>query len=153
MPLFFSRICILILIFILCKINFKKSFLVPLMSNAKILILGASNNPARFSYMAANALSIRGYDIIPLGLKKGTLAGKSILDIRSRPIIDDVHTITLYMNPQNQSGYLDYILSLNPRRIIFNPGTENRDLIGPAEEQGIEVIVDCTLVMLRSGYF
>ncbi|MGD9328404.1 MAG: CoA-binding protein [Cyclobacteriaceae bacterium] len=123
------------------------------MSNAKILILGASNNPARFSYMAANALSAGDYDIVPVGLKRGTVAGKSILDIRTRPVIDNVDTITLYMNPQNQSDYLDYILSLNPRRIIFNPGTENRDLIRLAEEHEIEVVVDCTLVMLRSGYF
>jgi hypothetical protein len=103
--------------------------------------------------MAANALSAGDYDIVPVGLKRGTVAGKSILDIRSRPMIEDVDTITLYINPQNQSDYLDYILSLNPRRIIFNPGTENRALIHLAEEQGIEVIVDCTLVMLRSGYF
>ena len=103
--------------------------------------------------MAANALSARKYDIVPIGLKKGVVGGKSILDIRSRPIIENVDTITLYMNPGNQSGYLDYILSLNPRRIIFNPGTENNDLMNLAEEQGIEVIVDCTLVMLRSGYF
>ncbi len=123
------------------------------MSNAKILILGASNNPARFSYKAAYALTGREYDIVPVGLKRGSVAGRTILDIRSRPKIEDVDTITLYMNPKNQSGYLDYILSLNPRRIIFNPGTENRDLIHLAEERGIEVIVDCTLVMLRSGYF
>jgi hypothetical protein len=123
------------------------------MSNAKILILGASNNPARFSYMAANALSAGDYDIVPVGLKRGTVAGKSILDIRTRPVIDNVDTITLYMNPQNQSDYLDYILSLNPRRIIFNPGTENRDLIRLAEQHEIEVVVDCTLVMLSSGYF
>ena len=103
--------------------------------------------------MAANALSDRDYDIVPVGLKRGSVAGRTILDIRSRPKIDDVDTITLYMNPENQEGYLDYILSLNPRRIIFNPGTENRDLIHLAEEHGIEVIVDCTLVMLRSGYF
>jgi predicted CoA-binding protein len=123
------------------------------MSNAKILILGASTNPARFSYIAANALSDRDYDIIPVGLKRGSVAGKPILDIRSRPKVDDVDTVTLYMNPQNQSAYLEYILSLNPRRIIFNPGTENRDLMGPAREKGIEVVVDCTLVMLRSHYF
>ena len=103
--------------------------------------------------MAANALSAGDYDIVPVGLKRGRVAGKSILDIRTRPVIDNVDTITLYMNPKNQSDYLDYILSLNPRRIIFNPGTENRDLIRLAEEHEIEVVVDCTLVMLRSGYF
>ena len=82
------------------------------MSNAKILILGASTNPARFSYMAAKALSGRDYDIVPVGLKRGSVAGKPILDIRSRPKIDNVDTVTLYMNPQNQSGYIDYILRI-----------------------------------------
>jgi len=123
------------------------------MSNTKILILGASANPRRFSYMAAYALSSREYDFIPLGLRTGEVAGRSILDIRTRPQIDDVDTITLYMNPRNQFLYLDYIISLNPRRIIFNPGTENSDLIELAEKNGIEVVVDCTLVMLRAGYF
>ncbi len=125
----------------------------PLKSSAKILILGASTNPARFSYVAANALSGRDYDIIPVGLKRGSVAGRTILDIRSRPKIDDVDTVTLYMNPRNQSDYHDYILNLKPRRIIFNPGTENMELIHRAEEHGIEVVVDCTLVMLRSGNF
>ncbi len=122
-------------------------------SDTKILILGASTNPARFSYIAANALSNKGYDIVPVGLRPGVVAGKSILDIRTRPQIGKVDTITLYMNPKNQSGYLEYILGLDPRRIIFNPGTENNILIDMAEKQGVEVVVDCTLVMLRSGYF
>ena len=125
----------------------------PSASDTKILILGASTNPARFSYIAANALSNKGYDIVPVGLRPGVVAGKSILDIRARPQIDKVDTITLYMNPKNQSGYLEYILGLDPRRIIFNPGTENNNLIDMAEKQGVEVVVDCTLVMLRSGYF
>jgi len=123
------------------------------MSNVKILILGASTNPARFSYMAAQALSVREYDIVPVGLRPGVVAGKSILDIRTRPQIDNIDTITLYMNPRNQSVYLEYIIGLNPRRIIFNPGTENTVLIDLAKKNGIEVVVDCTLVMLRSGYF
>jgi len=125
----------------------------PSASDTKILILGASTNPVRFSYIAANALSNKGYDIVPVGLRPGVVAGKSILDIRARPQIDKVDTITLYMNPKNQSGYLEYILGLDPRRIIFNPGTENNNLIDMAEKQGVEVVVDCTLVMLRSGYF
>ena len=125
----------------------------PLTGKTKILILGASDNPARFSYIAANALANKGYDIVPIGLRPGVVAGKSILDIRSRPRIDHVDTITLYMNPGNQSAYLEYILGMDPRRIIFNPGTENKVLIDMAENQKVEVIVDCTLVMLRSGYF
>ena len=125
----------------------------PSTANTKILILGASTNPVRFSYMAINALSAKGYNIVPVGLRSGIVAGKSILDIRTRPRIDHVDTITLYMNPKNQSGYLEYILGLNPKRIIFNPGTENNILIDMAEKQGVEVVVDCTLVMLRSNYF
>lgn len=125
----------------------------PLMANAKILILGASTNPARFAYMAAQALSAREYDIVPVGLRPGVVAGKSILDIRTRPQIDNIDTITLYMNPRNQSAYLEYILELNPCRIIFNPGTENTILIDLAKKKGIDVVVDCTLVMLRADYF
>ena len=125
----------------------------PPMANAKILILGASTNPARFAYMAAQALSAREYDIVPVGLRSGAVAGKSILDIRTRPQIDNIDTITLYMNPRNQSAYLEYILELHPHRIIFNPGTENNVLIDLAKINEIEVVVDCTLVMLRSGYF
>lgn len=125
----------------------------PSTANTKILILGASTNRARFSYIAANALTVKGYEIIPVGLRPGIVNGKTILDIRTRPQIDDVDTITLYMNPKNQSDYLKYILGLDPRRIIFNPGTENNVLIDMAEKQGIEVVVDCTLIMLRSGYF
>ena len=105
----------------------------PSTGNTKILILGASTNPARFSYLAANALSDKGYDIVPLGLRPGVVAGKSILDIRTRPQIDDVDTITLYINPKNQLDYLEYILDLDPRRIVFNPGTENNSLIDMAE--------------------
>ena len=103
--------------------------------------------------MAAIALSVREYDIVPVGLRSGAVAGKSILDIRTRPQIDNIDTITLYMNPGNQTAYLEYIIGLNPRRIIFNPGTENNVLIDLAKKNGIEVVVDCTLVMLRSGYF
>lgn len=125
----------------------------PATVKTKILILGASDNPARFSYIAANALANKGYDIVPIGLRSGVVAGKPILDIRTRPRIDHVDTITLYMNPGNQSAYLEYILGMDPRRIIFNPGTENSVLIDMAEKQKVEVIVDCTLVMLRSGYF
>jgi len=125
----------------------------PSTGNTKILILGASTNPARFSYIAANALSGKGYDIVPVGLRPGVVNGKSILDIRKRPQVDDVDTIALYMNPKNQSAYLEYILGLDPRRIIFNPGTENNVLIDMAEKQGVKVVLDCTLVMLRSDYF
>lgn len=117
------------------------------------VIMGASNNPSRFSYVAAHRLKQKGYEIIPVGIKKGSVAGEEIRDIRLKPIIDNVDTITLYMNPRNQQTYYDYILDLGPRRIIFNPGTENPELAAAARDQDIETIFNCTLVMLSQGIY
>ena len=64
-----------------------------------------------------------------------------------------MHTITLYLNSQRQKAYYDYILGLKPQRIIFNPGTENLELIKLAKEQGIEIEIACTLVMLSTGAY
>lgn len=123
------------------------------MDTKKIIILGASPIPSRFSFIAATALADRKYDIVPVGLKQGAIRGINILDIRTKPMINNVDTITLYMNPGNQRAYYDYVLSLNPRRIIFNPGTENVQLSEIAASRQIEVVNDCTLVMLRLGSF
>ena len=86
------------------NVNQNAIFLI-IMDTKKVIILGASPNPARFSFMAANALADHLYDIIPVGLKQGTINGKSILDIGTRPIIDNIDTVTIYMNPQNQKAY------------------------------------------------
>lgn len=123
------------------------------MNNTKVVILGASPNPIRVSYTAANILASKNYHIFPLGLKKGEVAGIPILDLRTRPWIEDVHTITLYMNPRNQEPFYEYILGLKPKRVIFNPGTENQVLINRLQKVNIEVTIDCTLVMLSAGYF
>ena len=119
----------------------------------KTVVLGASPNPNRYAYLAAERLSKRDYDIVPVGIKKGELFGQEILDLRNKPTIDDVHTITMYIGPQNQAQWEDYILSLNPKRIIFNPGSENPSLASRAKEMGIEVQYACTLVMLASGLY
>jgi predicted CoA-binding protein len=119
----------------------------------KVIILGASPDPARFSFRAANALADRMHDIVLIGLKQGMVRGVNILDIRTQPFIDNVDTITLYMNPRNQQPYYDYILRLKPRRIIFNPGTENNQLSELALKHHIEVVNDCTLVMLGTNSF
>ena len=117
------------------------------------MILGASNNPARFSFLAANRLKQYNHEIVPVGLKQGEVAGELILDIRDKPIIRDVDTITMYINPRNQESYYDYILQLNPRRIIFNPGTENEELVRAAREKNIRIEYNCTLVMLSNGSY
>ena len=119
----------------------------------RTVVLGASNNPSRFSYLAAYELRNFQHEIYPVGLKKGSVAGKDILDIRQKPIIGEVHTITLYMNPKNQVPYYDYILQLNPERIIFNPGTENQELAQLARDRQIETVNDCTLLMLSRGVY
>lgn len=123
------------------------------MSSSKIVILGASPNPARYSYMAANALASRNFDIVPVGLRNGEVAGKTILDIRTKPQIEGVHTITLYMNARNQEAYHQYIIDLKPERIIFNPGAENEKLASIASKHEIHLIYNCTLVMLSTGTF
>lgn len=119
----------------------------------KTVIIGASPNPSRYAYMAADRLKKYGHDFVPVGIKKGELFGKEILDLRKKPVIDGVDTVTLYIGPQNQSEWYDYILSLKPKRIIFNPGTENFEFEKLANSAGIEVEASCTLVMLGVGNY
>lgn len=119
----------------------------------KTVIIGATTDPSRYAYVAAGMLNDYGHEIVPLGIKKGTVFGKQIEDIYQKPVIKDVDTITLYIGPQRQPEWYDYIISLKPKRIIFNPGTENEDLEKLAEANGIEALEACTLVLLRSNQF
>jgi hypothetical protein len=117
----------------------------------KTVVLGASENPSRYSYLAIRKLTAHGHPVVAVGRKKGVVAG---IDISTEPTAaEEVDTITLYLNPTNQLPYYDYILGLKPRRIIFNPGTENDDLIAKAEAAGIEPVIACTLVMLSIGQY
>jgi predicted CoA-binding protein len=119
----------------------------------KTVIIGATTNPGRYAFLAARMLRDYNHEIVPVGIKEGEVFGKEILDIFEKPPIDNVHTVTLYIGPQRQPEYYQYILSLKPKRIIFNPGTENDDFERMAEEQGVEALQACTLVMLRSGQY
>jgi len=115
----------------------------------KTIVLGASPNPSRYSNIATHKLQQHGHETIPIGIRKGKIDG---LDIQlGQPEIEGVDTITLYMNPERQKPHYDYIFSLQPKRIIFNPGTENIELIRLAKEKGIETTIACTLVMLSIG--
>ncbi|MFD1769442.1 CoA-binding protein [Sphingobacterium suaedae] len=117
----------------------------------KTLILGASPNPARYAYLVANKLVRKGYPIVNVGRKKGAVAG---VDIEQMDVIhSDIDTITLYVGPQNQAPYYDYILQTNPKRVIFNPGAENEELKTKLQEVGIEAVEACTLVMLNTGQY
>ncbi|MEL7001114.1 MAG: CoA-binding protein [Bacteroidota bacterium] len=116
-------------------------------------IIGATPNPNRYAFMAAEMLSKGGHDIVPLGIKKGEAAGYPILDIRERPDVGKIHTITLYIGPRHQPEWYDYLISLKPKRIIFNPGTENYEFQREARKNHIELVEACTLVMLRVGTY
>lgn len=119
----------------------------------KTLIVGATANPSRYASMAANMLNDYGHEIVPIGIRKETVLGKEILNLREKPNLTDIDTITLYIGPKNQPEWYDYLLGLKPKRIIFNPGTENDDFEKMAEAQNIEVVEGCTLVMLRTNQY
>jgi uncharacterized protein len=119
----------------------------------KTVIVGATTDPSRYAYLAARMLTQYAHEIVPIGIKKGELFGTQILDIYDKPAVNDVHTITLYIGPQRQPEWYTYLLSLKPKRMIFNPGTENEEFERMAEKQGIETVEGCTLVMLRSNQF
>jgi uncharacterized protein len=117
----------------------------------KTVVLGASDNPSRYSFLAINRLIAHQHPVVAIGKKEAEVAGVHITKEYQNE--EGVDTITLYLNPMNQKPYYDYILSLKPKRIIFNPGTENDELIGLAEENGIEPVLACTLVMLSTGQY
>ena len=117
----------------------------------KTLILGATDNPSRYANLAANKLVSFGHPIVNIGIKSGLAAGVQIE--QANKIFQDIDTITLYLGPQNQTQYYDYIIQSKPKRIIFNPGTENRELEELAEKNGIETLEACTLVMLSTGQY
>jgi uncharacterized protein len=119
----------------------------------KTIIVGATSNPSRYAYIAAEMLLNYKHEIVPLGIKKGDVFGKEILNIREKPAIKDVDTVTLYVGPSHQPEWYDYLIGLKPKRIIFNPGTENPEFEKLATKEGIEVEEACTLVMLRTGQY
>ena len=121
--------------------------------NKKTVIIGATTNPSRYAYLAAGMLTEYKHEIVPIGLKKGEVYGKEILLINERPLVNDVDTVTLYIGPQHQPEHYDYILRLKPKRVIFNPGTENEEFEKLLETAGTETLQACTLVMLRSHQY
>lgn len=121
------------------------------MENKKTLVLGASENPARYSNMAINRLKSHQHPVVAIGNKTGTVAG---IPIGTEKIeLDDIDTVTLYLNPALQKEYYNYIISLHPKRIIFNPGTENDELAELAEKNNIIPVEACTLVLLSTGQY
>jgi predicted CoA-binding protein len=117
----------------------------------KTLVLGASDNPQRYSYLAMNRLRSKGHPVVAIGRKMVMAGGVEIgTDKKDFPGVD---TVTLYLSAAHQKEYYDYILSLHPKRIIFNPGAENPELAALAQAQGIEPVEACTLVLLSTGQY
>ncbi len=121
------------------------------MQTPTTLVLGASPNPERYSFLATNLLKEKGYTVYPFGIKKGQIGDLTI--INEWPNQGAIDTVTLYVGPDGQAEYYQAILELAPRRIIFNPGTENPILKSMATEKGMETIEACTLVMLKTGQY
>ncbi len=119
----------------------------------KTVIIGASPNPSRYAYIAARMLMDYGHEIVPVGIKKGEVFGHEIQDLRKKEKIENIDTVTLYIGARHQPEWYDYIVSLKPARVIFNPGTENPEFIQKVTDSGSEAIEACTLVMLRSGQY
>lgn len=119
----------------------------------KTVVIGASPDRSRYSYLACEMLAQAGFEFVPVGIKQGEILGQKILDLRQKPSIDNAHTVTLYINSTNQKHWYDYILSISPRRIIFNPGTENMEFAEMAENRGIRAEFACNLVLLRTGQY
>ena len=117
----------------------------------KTLVLGASPKPHRFSYKAVAELSMNNYPVVAIGYGEGKILDIPI--IKGKPNIDDVDTVALYLGRTRQLEYFDYIIQLNPNRIIFNPGTENPELKSLAQNAGIRVVESCMLIMLQTGNY
>lgn len=117
----------------------------------KTLVFGASLKPERISNMAVGRLVNKGQPVVAFGLREGEINGVTIdTDLIA---YDNIHTITLYINSRRQPEYYDYLIGLNPKRVIFNPGTENIEFYELLQERGIAAEMSCTLVLLSTNQY
>jgi len=117
----------------------------------RVAVIGASNNPERYSNMAVKLLLDEGYTVLPIHPALKTIEGVDV--VNSAADLAGVDTVTLYINPAQQAGLAESVVKHRVRRVIFNPGTENEELMNTLREKGVEVVAACTLVMLRTNQF
>jgi len=117
----------------------------------KTLVIGASLNPVRYSNKAICKLTEKEQPVVAIGLREGVVAGINI--IKEKEHFQDLNTVTLYLNSKRQVDYYDYIISLKPDRVIFNPGTENPEFYRILDENNIDFEAACTLVLLSTGQY
>jgi len=119
--------------------------------NKKTLVLGASGKTNRYSNLAIKKLVNHGHDVVAIGSKKGEVHGIQIL---TEPVFyDDIDTITIYLNPRKQQEYYNYVVTLKPRRVLFNPGAENPEFYKILKENNIHFEVACTLTLLVTNQY
>lgn len=116
-----------------------------------VLVIGASTNPERYSYKAITMLNQHGHRVFAIGNKPGNVDG--IEFYTNKVDLNNVDTVTLYINPTLQKNYYDYLLMLKPIRVIFNPGTENEELKQLLSSNHIDTTEACTLVLLTTNQF
>jgi predicted CoA-binding protein len=121
------------------------------LKNEKTVVLGASPNPLRFSYKAVKSLLKHEEEVVAVGFKNGQIMEQEILV--GKPHIENVHTVSIYIGSSRQSDFYDYVISLRPKRVIFNPGTVNPDFMARLQREGIEPLKACMLVMLHEGEY
>jgi len=115
------------------------------------LVIGASLKETRFSNLCVKTLASGHYPVKAIGMRSGSIDDIPVLT--GLPKLENIHTVTLYLGPDNQKPWYDYILKLNPERVVFNPGTENGEFRDILTSAGIETIEDCTIVMVNSGRY
>jgi predicted CoA-binding protein len=121
------------------------------LKNHKTVVLGASPNPVRFSYKAVKSLMRHNKEVVAVGFRSGEIED---MEIRvGTPFIEDVHTVSIYIGSSRQEDYYDYVISLKPKRVIFNPGTVNPAFMAKLQREDIEPVSSCMLVMLNDGEF
>lgn len=122
-----------------------------MIKNKKTLVLGASTKPARYSFMAIEKLVHKGHSVLAIGQNAGEVAG---IKIQTKAIpLKNIDTVTLYLNPLRQRDYYNYIVEAQPKRVIFNPGTENPEFYQLLKLNDIKVEIACTLVMLATNQY
>jgi predicted CoA-binding protein len=121
------------------------------MKNKKTLVLGASENTARYANMAIHKLISKEQSVVAIGQKAGEVEG---VKIQTKQVpFTNIDTVTLYLNPTRQRDYYNYIISLEPKRVIFNPGTENPEFYQLLKSNNIKAEVACTLVLLSANQY
>jgi len=129
-----------------CQIYYSK-----MTKNKKTLVLGATTKPERYAFKAVSMLVDKGHSVLALGQNAGEVAG---IKIQTKAIpLKNIDTVTLYLNPTRQRDYYNYIVEANPKRVIFNPGTENPEFYQLLKLNDIKVEVACTLVLLTTNQY